>query len=204
MWTINDFVAYVMLSSWSTIGSLACPYCMSQLKAFNLKYGGKYSWFDLHHQFLPLDSPYRRNKDEFLKNRVEKSQSSVRLFGNDVWEEVSNLSKITEIGYCTYPVFGLSHNQTKQSIHWELPYWKINLIRYNLDIMYIKKNVFDNGFNTVMDIQNKMKDNVKVEIDLKEYCWQKELELHQLPNRRYLKSKAKLTLSMDQKKAARK
>ena len=28
MWTINDFLAYGMISSWSTHGKLACPYCM--------------------------------------------------------------------------------------------------------------------------------------------------------------------------------
>ena len=29
MWTINDFSAYGMLSSWSTLGRLACPLCMN-------------------------------------------------------------------------------------------------------------------------------------------------------------------------------
>ena len=201
MWTINDFPAYAMLSGWSTAGRLACPYCMSQSKAFRLKYGGKYSWFDSHRQFLPLDHPYRRNKDAFLKNRVEKSQPPVRLSGDDVWEEVSNLPKITEVGSCSCPGFGDYHNWTKQSIFWELPYWKTNLIRHNLDVMHIEKNVFDNVFNTVMDIKDKTKDNVKARMDLKEYCRRKDIELHQLPNGMYLKPKAKFTLSMDQKRA---
>jgi alcohol dehydrogenase YqhD (iron-dependent ADH family) len=29
MWTINDFLAYGMVSGWSTHGKLACSYCMS-------------------------------------------------------------------------------------------------------------------------------------------------------------------------------
>ena len=68
--------------------------------------------------------------------------------------------------------------------------------------MHIENNVFDNVFNTAIDIKDKTKDNVKARMDLKEYCRWKELELHQLPNERYLKLKAKFTLSMDQKKMA--
>ena len=110
MWTINDFPAYGMLSGWSTAGKLACPYCGNQSKAFSLKYGGKCSWFDSHRQFLPLDHPYRRNKDAFLKNRVEKSQPPLRLSGEDVWDNVCDLPKITEVGSCACPGFGVTHN----------------------------------------------------------------------------------------------
>jgi len=45
MWTINDFLAYGMLSGWSTHGKLACPYCMENNKAFTLRNGGKASFF---------------------------------------------------------------------------------------------------------------------------------------------------------------
>ena len=89
----------------------------------------------------------------------------------------------------------------QNKVFWELPHWKTNLIRHNLDVMHIEKNLFDSIFNTVMDIKDKMKDNVKARMDLKEYCRQNELELHQLPNGRYLKPKAKFTLTMDQKMA---
>ena len=30
MWTINDFLAYGMVSGWSTHGILACSYCMEK------------------------------------------------------------------------------------------------------------------------------------------------------------------------------
>ena len=51
----------------------------------------------------------------------------------------------------------------KQSIFWELPYWSSNIIRHNLDVMHIKKNVF----NTVMDIEGKTKDNEKAREEVK-------------------------------------
>jgi hypothetical protein len=45
MWTINDFPAYGMVSSWSTHGKLACPYCMENNKAFMLTNRGKAFFF---------------------------------------------------------------------------------------------------------------------------------------------------------------
>ena len=41
MWTISDFLAYGMLSRWSTHGKLACPYCMKHTKVFQLEHGCK-------------------------------------------------------------------------------------------------------------------------------------------------------------------
>ena len=73
MWTISDFLAYSMLSGWSSAGKLACPYCMEQLQAFMLSHGGKTSWFDNHRKFLCDDHPFRRNKNCFRKNVTEMS-----------------------------------------------------------------------------------------------------------------------------------
>lgn len=63
----------------------------------------------------------------------------------------------------------------KRSIFWDLTYWKTNLIRHNLDVMYIEKNVFDNIFNTVMNVKGKTKDNAKSIADLKIFCHRPEL-----------------------------
>ena len=46
----------------------------------------------------------------------------------------------------------MTHNWVKQSIFWEFLYWKTNVIRYNLDVMHIKKNMFNNIFNMIMDV----------------------------------------------------
>ncbi|KAL0345800.1 UNVERIFIED_CONTAM: hypothetical protein Sradi_4411300 [Sesamum radiatum] len=48
MWTINDFPAYGMLSSWSTVGIMDCPICMDNTRAFHLRHGRKASYFDCH------------------------------------------------------------------------------------------------------------------------------------------------------------
>jgi hypothetical protein len=49
-----------------------------------------------------------------------------------------------------------------------LPYWKDNLVHHNLDIMHIKKNVMDNILHTILNINEKTKDNLKAHQDLQE------------------------------------
>ncbi|KAJ8761260.1 hypothetical protein K2173_001316 [Erythroxylum novogranatense] len=52
------------------------------------------------------------------------------------------------------------------AIFWDLPYWKTNMVRHNLDVMHIEKNMFDNLFNTIMNIEGRTKDNAKSRADL--------------------------------------
>ncbi|KAL0401997.1 UNVERIFIED_CONTAM: hypothetical protein Slati_4229600 [Sesamum latifolium] len=66
--------------------------------------------------------------------------------------------------------YGSEHKWTKKSIFWELEYWSTHLIRHNLDVMHIEKNVFDNIFNTMMDIKGKTKDNLNARKDLQIIC----------------------------------
>jgi len=49
----------------------------------------------------------------------------------------------------------------QRSILWEFSYWKTNILYYNLAIMHIEKNVFENIFNMVMDMKGKTNDNNK-------------------------------------------
>jgi len=65
----------------------------------------------------------------------------------------------------------------KQSIFWELPYWKTNLLRHNLDVMHIEKNVFENIFNTIMDVKGKTKDYIKSRLDVALFYNRKNIEL---------------------------
>lgn len=56
----------------------------------------------------------------------------------------------------------------KKSIFFRLPYWKDNLLRHNLDVMHIEKNVMDNILGTILDIKAKTKDNLEAWLDLQE------------------------------------
>jgi hypothetical protein len=66
----------------------------------------------------------------------------------------------------------LTHNWVKRSIFWKLFYWKTNILRHNFDVMHIEKNVFENIFNTVIDVKGKA--NVNPRLKRKEWyekCW---------------------------------
>jgi hypothetical protein len=59
--------------------------------------------------------------------------------------------------------------------------------------MHIKKNVFKNIFNTVMDVKGKTKDNFKARIDIALFCNYKNMELV-FDGSRVAKPRASLTL----------
>ena len=200
MWTISDFPAYSMLSGWSTAGNKACPYCMDDSQAFRLQNGGKSTWFDCHRRFLSQGHIDRKNKKDFISNRVEMLPPPSILSGEEVFSQIEQigLKKVTELG-------GEEHNVSlcktcgwkKRSIFWDLPYWKTNLIRHNLDVMHIEKNVFENVFDTVMGVEGKSKDNAKARADLKLLCRQRELEKDEQTG---MYPKAKYTLDKAQRK----
>ncbi|KAL0355743.1 UNVERIFIED_CONTAM: hypothetical protein Sradi_4021200, partial [Sesamum radiatum] len=204
LWTISNFLAHAMLSGWSTHGGLACPYCIDMTKSFQLSYGRKASWFDCYRQFLPLDHPYRKQAYMFRKGRIENDQPPIHLSGEDVRQRAEGLPDITfgKPPGCKQPIdgFGKTHNWLKRYIFWELPYWHTNLIRHNLDVMHIEKNVFDDIFNTVMDVKDKTKDNIKTRKDLELYCSRPEMHLFEGANGKVYKPKASYTLSKTQKK----
>jgi hypothetical protein len=88
-----------MLSGWTTVGKLACPYCMDDSDAFLLQRGGKTSWFDNHRKFLPPNHPYRKNKNWFLKNKVVTKQASEPKSGEEILCDIDNLGlvKVTDL-----------------------------------------------------------------------------------------------------------
>jgi len=122
LWTVNDFPTYEMLSGWGTHGRLACPYCMGFTKAFCLDNGRKACWFDCHRVFLPLDHPFRFQKDKFIKNRRELDPPPPHFSGDEIWRNP--------------PL-------TKKNIFWNLSYWSSNMLRHNLDAMHTEKKNFE-------------------------------------------------------------
>ncbi|XP_056161784.1 uncharacterized protein LOC130135923 [Syzygium oleosum] len=170
LWTINDYPAYGMLSGWSIAGILGCSICLQRSKSFRLRHGKKPCYFDCHRQFLPMNHTFRRNKKEFIKNRIERTPPPLRLTGDQIWEQVHDFPTVVENPPGTTIAYGSVHKWTKRSIFWDLPYWKAHLIHHNLDVMHIEKNVFDNVINTVMDVTGKIKDNLNVRKDMRNIC----------------------------------
>ena len=101
------------------------------------------------------------------------------LSGNKILHLITNLrlKKVTEIRASdTNDPICKAHGWNKRSIFWDLPYWSTLLIRHNLDVMHIEKNIVENVFNTVMNLPGKTKDTFKSRQELNEYCQRPKLE----------------------------
>ena len=178
LWTISDFPAYGMLSGWTTHGRLSCPICMEDTKAFYLKNGRKTCWFDCHRRFLPRGHPLRKNRKDFLKGKHAMNEVPPEsLSGEQVYSERLkgvNPPKTSQCGGNGHdkkkPGYGKEHNWHKESIFWELPYWRDLNLRHNLDVMHIEKNFFDNIMNTLMSVKGKSKDTIKSRLDIELLC----------------------------------
>jgi hypothetical protein len=168
LWTINDFPAYGMLSGWSTKGKFACPYCNKDTDYLWLKFGSKHCYMG-HRRFLPSNHPWRRNKVSF-NNKVETRDTPKPLTGEEVLQQYQSFEQVT---------FGKTarkrkhreeetrwHNWRKKSIFFQLPYWEILLIRHNLDVMHIEKNICESILGTLLEIAGKGKDGEKARLDL--------------------------------------
>jgi hypothetical protein len=85
----------------------------------------------------------------------------------------------------------------KKSIFFRLPYWKDNLLRHNLDLMHVEKNVIDNILGTMLDI----KDNAQARHDLQEMGLRPKLHPYTGDDRKTYLSPACHTMSNDDKTA---
>jgi hypothetical protein len=66
-YSMHDFLAYGILTGWCVHGKFPCPVCKVALQFIWLKKGGKFSSFDKHRQFLPLDHAFRGDTKNFTK-----------------------------------------------------------------------------------------------------------------------------------------
>jgi len=158
---------------------------MDRTDAFQLKHGRKSCWFDCHRRFLSMHHPYRKNKKLFRKNKIVRLPPPVYLSGNDLFENIDYYGAQETCkrgGNWHTPAnmpdgYGSAHNWHKQSIFWQLPYWKDLLLRHNLDVMHIEKNFFDNFMHTLLNVQGKTKDSMKSRLDLAEICNRPDLHI---------------------------
>nr|VDD29212.1 unnamed protein product [Brassica oleracea] len=133
-------------------------------------------------RFLPPDHPYRRSKTLFTKNKQVFDGPPEEVSGEDLLKQFRDFDaeRTPDVGgheNIRVSAVGELHNWHKKSIFWDLPYWKTHLLRHNLDVMHIEKNFFDNLMNTILNIQGKMKDNLKSRLDLVDICDRSELHV---------------------------
>ncbi|XP_016199616.1 uncharacterized protein LOC107640621 [Arachis ipaensis] len=172
LWIINNFPTYAMLSGWSTKGKLACPCCNDETSSIYLKHSHKTIYMD-HRMFLPMNHPWRHNKRSF-NGKTELRAPPQLLDRTTVFYILQGIDNS----------FGKKQRRSKNgilnwkkwSVFFDLPYWKFNMFRHNLNVMHIEKNIVDSIIGTLLDIFGKTKDHAAARFDLKDMGIRKNLQ----------------------------
>ncbi|KAG6395273.1 hypothetical protein SASPL_145915 [Salvia splendens] len=128
--------------------------------------------------FLPKEHEFRKNRRLF-DGTVEFGEAPQQLSGDMVMDDLRDFTK--KYGKLVKDNTKL-FNWKKKSIFFELPYWKDNMVRHNLDVMHTEKNVCESICATLLDLDGKSKDNYKSRQDLEQMGIRP--ELHPITNER--------------------
>ena len=208
MWTISDFPAYANLSGWSTKGRLACPCCNKNTHLQWLKNGKKFCYMG-HRRGLDHKHKFRNDTVAF-DGKVEREVKPTQVSGDDILEQLEVMERNNEKGHSSVmkkrktSIDGegngdSSLNWKKKSIFFQLPYWKDHLIRHNLDVMHVEKNVCDNILWTLLNVDGKSKDNIKARRDLENMGIRKALHPKSLSDSKVYLPPACFTMSKSDK-----
>ena len=163
--TISDFPGYANLSGWSTKGEYACPVCAFDKTSKWLDHGRKWCYMG-HRRWLEPNHSSREDTRSF-DGHQDLRQAPIPLSGDDILNQLKGVDFLVE-NVDKGPL-------KKKSIFFQLPYWKDLLLRHNLDVMHIEKNVCDNIVGTLLGQVGKSKDNLKARLDLEKWGIREEL-----------------------------
>jgi hypothetical protein len=129
-------------------------------------YMGHRWWLPADHKWLQMARTFD-SKQELGAALVMPDDDKIlrQLQRFDVVHEDTGRDKRQKIGQQGH---GANENVVwkKKSIFFTLPYWNDNLLRHNLDMMHIEKNVMDNIIGTLLDMKEKTTDNHVACLDL--------------------------------------
>jgi len=190
--TINDFPAYGNLSGCRTKGFKACPICGDDTCSLRLKNCKKNVYMG-HRRFLRLNHSYRKKKKAF-DGTVELRRAPMPLTGKEVSAKVKDI----KVQFGKKIKDNTEGIWRKRSIFWDLPYWSHLDVRHCLDLMHIIKNIGESLVGSLLNIQGKTKDGIKVREDMVEMGIRPELAPQDGEKRVYLPA-ACYTLSRKEK-----
>jgi hypothetical protein len=176
IWTINDFPAFADVFEWPNKGVKACSICMHSTRSRWLYNGKKFCYMGPR-RYLSMDHPWRRNKRAFDDTQERECVPDVQS-GDDILRQLEGMVFRDESAGKTkekkWKMGQLTEAATddvvwkKKSVFFCLSYWKDNLLRNNLDVMHIEKNVMDNILGTILNIKGKTKHDFAARQDLQE------------------------------------
>ncbi|XP_062075803.1 uncharacterized protein LOC133779922 [Humulus lupulus] len=194
LWTISDFPAYANLSGWSTKGKYACPSCHQDTCSMWLKHRKKHCYMG-HRRWLENNDPFRNDEKSFDGTKEER-MAPTPLSGSMILDTLAGYQ--IKFGKTVVNPL-LPYSWKKKSIFFELPYWKDNLLRHNLDVMHIEKNVCESLMGTLLSLDTKNNDNLNARLDLKYMGIRSELHPKESESKKTVIPPACFTLSKKEK-----
>ncbi|KAK9214285.1 hypothetical protein WN944_006278 [Citrus x changshan-huyou] len=206
LWTINDFPAYGNLAGCTVKGYYACPYCGEDMPKCRLKHSKKNAYIG-HRRWLPHDHPFRTQKQPF-NNKHEREPPPNPLNSEAIFRKVESIeNKWGKVKDKKRKKRGEKKDDDddrvwwkKKSIFFKLEYWKYLLIRHQLDVMHIEKNICESIYGTLLNIPGKTKDGIKSRWDLKVLKIRQKLAPDVKENNRTFLPPACYTLTKEEKK----
>jgi len=195
LWTINDLPAYSMLSGWTTSGKLACPVCNYHTCSRYLNNSKKMCYM-CHRRWL--DSKHRWRKDKNCFDGTQELRGApTPLTGSNILDILGD--RKNSFGNAQKKKRKKGDPWSKLSIFFNLPYWKTNLLRHNLDVMHIEKNICENVIRTILNIERKPKEHLKARLDLVEMGIRKDLHPINIGPNKVVLPHARFSLSLKEK-----
>jgi hypothetical protein len=105
-------------------------------------------------------------KDQFNGN-TEKRHPPPNLIDHEVYKIVKDVHVVLGKRKRTGKNTKEDDMWKKQSIFWELPYWKDLDIRDSINVMHVEKNVFESLLETLLNTDGKTRDHGHTQVDLK-------------------------------------
>ncbi|XP_042423229.1 uncharacterized protein LOC122010821 [Zingiber officinale] len=188
MWTINDFPAYENLAGCATKGKFGCPICGEDTCSMWLKYSRKFAYLG-HRRFLSPNHPFRQKKKWF--NGEKESKGKPRLLNG---LEIINALKDIENDWGKKKK-GETVNTLRKKRKKQRSSKEGLLLRHNLDVMHVEKNVCENIIGTLLNLKTKSKDGVNARKDLVHLKIRQELHPQEKGENKYHLPPAPYTLS---------
>jgi hypothetical protein len=130
-----------------------------------------------HRRYIPMKHPFGSIKDKFNGN-TEKRHLPPHLTGHEVYEMVKDV--LVFLGKWKRTGKNTSEDDMwmKQSIFWELLYWKDLDVHHSIDVMHAEKNVCESLLDTLLNTVGKTRDHRHARADLKKMGTRPELWLN--------------------------
>ncbi|GJS30699.1 hypothetical protein Tco_0491319 [Tanacetum coccineum] len=130
-----------------------------------------------------------QSSDDKVNFHIAVDVNNVKLVGMVVFDDKNHIKRNVVVEL----------NWTKRSIFYELEYWSFLILKHNLDVMYIEKNVLESILNTLL-MNDKSKDTTKARQDLKRLGIRSGLCLDQNKNRKCSKPQAAYCFTPEDRK----